>query len=437
MSLTKTYAYNTTVISAIATAQGPGGVAIVRMSGEGALQIARAMCGRETFEPNRMYPAEIDGGTLKDFGLVVWFKAPRSFTGEDVVEFHCHGGSEIARAVLKRTLALGARLAGRGEFTKRAFLNGKLSLSAAEGMADMINASSEAEVRAGYLLYGETLANSVRRMQAQIMEALAGVEADLDFPEEDLNASSRAQTEATMSEVEASLSSLLGQYRAGRRVKDGVRVAIAGRPNAGKSSLFNALLGYGRTIVSPAAGTTRDTVEETLLIHGVRFLITDTAGLRESGDAVEQEGIRRAEQAIRAADLIVYLKEEGDEPCFPAQTPVVTVGAKCDVKRETGCEIYVSSRTGEGIEALKECIYTRGFGRENDGAFLMEERHFGALKRAHAGAVSALGAIRGGLPPELYAEELRAAYSALGEITGETATEAVVSAIFEKFCVGK
>ncbi len=435
--MTRTYAYNTAVISAIATAQGAGGIAIVRMSGEGVLDIAHAMCPVAFFEPNRMYPAEIDAGTLKDRGLVVYFAAPRSFTGEDVVEFHCHGGNEIARAVLRRTVALGARLAERGEFTKRAFLNGKLSLSAAEGMADMINARSEAEVRAGYSLYGEKLAREGRRMQALLKTALASVEADLDYPEEDLNLQSRTEIEGTMSEIEASLSRLLAQYSAGRRLKDGVRVAIVGRPNAGKSSLFNALLGYGRAIVSETAGTTRDTVEESLTIRGVRFVLTDTAGLREGEDDIEREGIRRAGQAMEASDLILYLKEEGDAPVFPAGTPVITVGAKCDLGAKAGCDLSVSSLTGEGLDALRALMYERGFGRENDGAFLMEERHYRALGRARASAHTACEMIRGGLPPELYAEELRAAYTALGEITGETASEAVIAEIFEKFCVGK
>lgn len=435
--MAKTYAYNTTVISAIATAQGPGGVAIVRMSGEGALSIARRMCTREQFEPYRMVPALIDGGTLRDFGLVVYFKAPRSFTGEDVVEFHVHGGTEIAHAVLARTVELGARLAERGEFTKRAFLNGKLSLSAAEGMADMINARSEAEVRAGFLLYGEKLSAEGKRLQALLKTALAGVEADLDYPEEDLNAQSRTEVGHTMSAILSSLNALLGQFRAGKRLKEGVRVAIVGRPNAGKSTLFNALLGYGRAIVSDTAGTTRDTVEESISLHGVRFVLTDTAGLRESDDALEQEGIRRAEGAIRSADLILYLKEEGDEVDFPAQTPVITVGAKCELGRKEGCELYVSAHTGEGMEELRELLYARGFGRENDGAFLIEERHHRALERARTAAAAAKQAIEEGLPPELYAEELRAAYAALGEITGETATEAVIAEIFEKFCVGK
>ncbi len=425
------------VISAIATAQGRGGVAIVRMSGEGSLEIARKMFSRKgEFVPNMMYAGHIDAGSFSDYGMCVFFRAPRSFTGEDTVEFHLHGGYEIARAVLSRTIELGARLAERGEFTKRAFLSGKLSLSAAEGMADMINASSLAEVRAGALLLGERLTGEGRRLQSLIKTALAGVEADVDFPEEDLNFDSRRQTRHTMSEVEASLLSLLKQYTAGRKIKNGVSVAICGAPNAGKSSLFNALLGYGRAIVSDVPGTTRDTVEGAVELGGVLFRLTDTAGIRESEDPIEREGVRRAERAIASADLILYLKGD-DAPSFPEGIPVVTVGAKCDLSRKEGCDVLVSSLTGEGLEELRTLMYSRGFGGESGETFLLEERHFRAAERALGAVRTAIGAIDGGLPPELYAEDMRAAYIALGEFSGETASEDVISEIFSKFCVGK
>lgn len=426
------------VISAISTAEGRGGVAVVRLSGEGSLEIAKKMFSHKGgYVPNMMYAGKIDAGAFCDFGMCVYFRAPKSFTGEDTVEFHCHGGQEIARGILKRTLDLGARLAERGEFTKRAFLNGKLSLSAAEGMADMINASSEAEVRAGFLLYGEKLTDEGKRLQALIKTALAGVEADVDFPEEDLNSGSRTETEHTMSEVASSLSSLCAQYSAGRKIKSGVNVVICGKPNAGKSTLFNALLGYDRAIVSNVPGTTRDTVEGTLEIGGVLFRLTDTAGIRESADMIEREGVRRAERAIAAADLILWLKE-GEKPAdLPQDTPLVTVGAKCDIKRQEGCDVLVSAVTGEGIEALKKLMYERGYGEENGEAYLMEERHYRAAERALEGAKRSLESVRGGLPPEFYAEDMRQAYAALGELSGETASENIINEIFSKFCVGK
>ena len=426
------------LISAIATAVGAGGIAVVRMSGRGALSVARKMFSRKgEFQPNYMYAGEIDAGTFRDYGMCVYFRAPKSFTGEDVVEFHCHGGTEIARGILKRTLELGARLAERGEFTKRAYLNGKLSLSAAEGVGEMIAASSEAQVRAGYLLYNEKLTSLGTALQRKLTHCLAEVDADLDYPEEDLNASSRAEIVATLREVGQELAALLSQYAAGRKIRSGVSVALVGAPNAGKSSLLNALLGYERAIVSDVAGTTRDVVEGTLEIEGVNFRITDTAGLRESADAIEREGVRRAREAMKGADVIVWLKEDGEVPEFPEGTPVITVGAKSDLARREDCDIVLSSYTGEGLDALRRLLYERGFGRENDGAFLLSERHYRAAQAAHEAVKEALASAEGGLPPELYAEDIRRAWETLGTLSGETASETIVTEIFEKFCVGK
>lgn len=425
------------LISAIATASGAGGVAIVRMSGEGALGVAKKMFSRRgEYVPNVLYPGVIDAGAFRDRGMCVYFRAPRSFTGEDVVELHCHGGSEIARGVLQRTLELGARLAQRGEFTRRAYLNGKLSLSAAEGLGEMIAASSQAQVRAGYLLYSETLTKLGCALQAQLTECLAQVDADLDYPEEDLTAHSRADIAARLDGVCTQLEDLLGQYRAGRKISSGVRVAIVGAPNAGKSSLLNALLGYDRAIVSDIPGTTRDYNEGTLSIGGVNFLLTDTAGLRESGDAVEREGVRRAREAIRSADIIVWLKDEAPAPDFPEGTPVITVGAKSDLVRRRDCDIVLSSVTGEGLAQLKEMLYERGFGRENEGVFLLSERHYRAAQAALEATRAARAAVESA-PPELYAEDIRRAWESLGAISGETANEKVIDEIFSKFCVGK
>ncbi len=426
------------LISAIATAQGKGGVSIVRLSGEGALALAARMFSRKgEYVPNVLYPGTVDCGSFTDYGMCVYFRAPRSFTGEEVVEFHLHGGREIARGALERTFALGARLAAPGEFTRRAYLNGKLSLSAVEGMGEMIGAQSSAQVRAGYLLYTEKLTAEGKRLQETVKECLAGVEADVDFPEEDLSADTREEVAKKLASIGEELGRLLGQYRAGRKIRSGVNVALCGRPNAGKSSLLNALLGYDRAIVSETPGTTRDLVEGETEIHGVLFRITDTAGLREGTDAVEREGIRRAENAMRSADLIVYLKEDGDGIVLPEDTPVITVGAKCDLIRRDNCEIALSALTGEGIAALKERMYEEGFGAENEGAYLLEERHYEALREAMSAVSAAKRGAEGGLPAELYAEDLRRAYTALGTLSGETASEEIIDEIFSRFCVGK
>ncbi len=425
------------VISAIATAAGRGGVAIVRMSGEGSLEIAKKMFSRKgEFQPNYMYAGTIDGGSFTDYGMCVYFRAPKSFTGEDTVEFHCHGGVSIARGILSRSLALGARLAERGEFTKRAFLNGKLSLSAAEGMADMINAESEAQVRAGYLLYGERLTEEGKSLQKLLTECLASIDADIDYPEEELTVDSREEVLLRLTAVESRLRALLTQYSVGKKIKSGVTVAICGRPNAGKSSLLNALLGYDKAIVSSVAGTTRDAVEGTLELHGVLFRLIDTAGLRESDDEIEAEGIRRAERAVSGADLVVVV-DDGEAVEIPAvQVPVIRVASKSDLFRREG-DVSVSSLTGEGIAELKELLYERGFGQENDGVFFLEERHFRAVEEAESGVLRAIEAVQEGLPAELYALEIKRAWDSLGTLSGETATDAIIGEIFAKFCVGK
>lgn len=427
------------IIAAIGTPPGRGGVAIIRLSGEGCLDVAKKMFSRRgDYQPNMLYPGRIDCGTFTDFGMCVYFRAPRSFTGEDCVEFHCHGGTEIARGVLAQAVSCGARLAGRGEFTKRAFLNGKLSLSAAEGMADMINADSASEVRAGFLLYGETLTREGKRMQALLTECLAGIDADIDYPEEDLSRDTRAEVKEKLEEVLRDLTALKEQYRSGKKIKEGVCVAICGKPNAGKSSLLNRLLGYEKAIVSPIAGTTRDIVEGQLEINGVRFILTDTAGLHESDDEVEIEGIRRARNAISAADVILFVKEEeGEAPSFPEGVPVVTVGSKSDLGGDKRCDLSVSAKTGEGVEELKQLLYEKGFGRGNDGAYLLEERHYAAVCDAIEYIGRAIEGTERELPAELYATDIKSAWDKLGEISGETATEEIIGEIFAKFCVGK
>ena len=441
-------------ISAIATPAGKGGVAIIRISGKDPLALAAKMftpTGKtqvKDFEPYRMYPGKIDGGNFTDFGLCVYFKAPASYTGEDIVEFQCHGGENVARGILKQTFRHGARSAGRGEFTKRAFLNGKLSLASAEGVADMINGESDAEVKAGYLMYSEKLTDKVRGLQAELKTLLAGIDVSVDYPEEDIEEQHIEQLRVSLTELKNKLFTLTQSYATGKKIKSGVTVAICGKPNTGKSSLLNRLLGYDKAIVSSLAGTTRDAVEGTIEIEGRKFNLYDTAGVRESGDKIESIGIERAEAIIRGADVAVFVADltqgvdEEDKRVLEMvkEKPLIKLINKTDILRdetETDADAHVSAVTGEGIERVKRLLYEKSFGdRGEDAAFLIEERHYDALTRAKDALARAIAAC-GNAPLDLIGIDVKEAWDCLGEITGETATEAIIEEIFSKFCVGK
>ncbi len=441
-------------ISAIATASGRGGVAIIRISGKNALRIAEKMftpVGKkkvESFEPYRMYPGKIDGGTFFDYGLCVYFKAPASYTGEDIVELQCHGGESIARGILKQTFRLGARPAERGEFTKRAFLNGKLSLSSAEGVADMINGESEAEVKAGFLLYSEKLTNKAKELQERLTNLLAGIDVSVDYPEEDIEEEHIAEVKERLTALADAIRELKSGYAVGKKIKSGVTVAICGKPNVGKSSLLNRLLGYEKAIVSKVAGTTRDAVEGTIEIEGKRFNLYDTAGVRESEDAIENIGIKRAERIIKGSDVAVFIvdfgqgvdEEDGRVLQMLADKPLIKVVNKADILQDetpSDADVYTSAVTGEGIEKLKALLLEKGFGsRSEDGAFLIEERHYLALCRAEESLRKAIVACET-QPLDLISIDVKEGWDALGEITGETATETIITEIFSKFCVGK
>ncbi len=442
-------------IAAIATPAGKGGVAIIRISGKSPLALAEKMftpAGKtkvREFEPYRMYPGQIDAGNFSDYGLCVYFRAPASYTGEDIVEFQCHGGESVARGILKQTFRLGARPAGKGEFTKRAFLNGKLSLASAEGVADMINGESEAEVKAGYLLYSEKLTEKVRVLQDELKTVLAGIDVSVDYPEEDIEEEHILEIVPDLTRLTAEISSLTKSYAVGKKIKSGITVAICGKPNTGKSSLLNRLLGYDKAIVSDIAGTTRDAVEGTLEIEGRKFNLYDTAGVRESGDTIENIGIERAEAIVRSADLVVFVAdisanvdEEDARVLEMVQgKPLIKVFNKTDLTRdetETDADVHTSAVTGEGIERLKALLFEKGFGeRGEDAACLIEQRHFDALQRAGESLHRAITACQNGAPLDLIGIDVKEAWDALGEITGETATEAIIEEIFSKFCVGK
>ncbi len=427
-------------IAAIATASGTGGVAIIRISGENSLEIAGKMfTPYKNFKPNYMYAGHIQADGFTDYGFLVYFKAPKSFTGEDVVELHCHGGVQLARGVLKKCLSLGARLADRGEFTKRAFLNGKLTLASAEGMADMINAESLALLRAGSMLYGEKLSNEVETLQNSLKDILAEVAVEIDYPEEDDGGLDLKKIKSQVAALKVATDGLVSGYKCGKKLKEGVTVAICGKPNTGKSSLLNALLGYDKAIVSAEAGTTRDAVEGAIDIDGVKYNLIDTAGIRECAGAVESIGIERAKKIVTTADIILSVSE-GEDADLPADVSgeVIRVFNKSDLKKPVGkFDIAVSAKTGNGLDKLKKLIAEISFGDiALDKAYVVEERHYAALLKAAKALKSATENLDT-LTLDIIAVDLKDAWYALGEITGETANEEIISTVFSKFCVGK
>lgn len=441
-------------IAAISTATQPSGVAIIRISGDSPLKIAEKTFKCKTsvydFEPYKLYVGTIDGGSFKDFGMCVYFKAPKSYTGEDMVEFHCHGGLAITRGILENCLKNGARLAERGEFTKRAFLNGKLSLSSAEGLIDMINSQSVAEAKAGYYLYRENLLKKIKENQNDLTYVLALIDANIDYPEEDIEQAELDDVKNRLVKVENAVLKLSETFNVGSKAKNGVSVVLCGKPNVGKSSLLNAVLNCDKAIVTSIEGTTRDVVEGTVELNGVRFNFFDTAGIRESDNAVEKLGIERSKRAIDTADVVVFMVDgtteftSADEEVYDLvkDKNLLKIVNKADESKGENLysdyDLKLSAKTGEGVDAFKDLIYKKA-GLDSfdfDGDYLVERRHYEALKGACDCLDKAISAISV-MPLDIITVDIRQALIYLGLISGETADENVISEIFSKFCVGK
>ena len=440
-------------IAAIATPLGTGAVGIIRLSGENALEIAARVFSPYKLNslkdavPYMMYLGRLDCGGVKDRALAVFFRAPASYTGEDMVELHCHGGAALLGHVLNGLLSLGARIADRGEFTRRAFLNGKMDLSDAEGVIDMINGESAAAVNAGYRLATGGTSAAVRALTAPLLDVIAHMEAALDYPEE-MEEESRLAAKPVIDALIEKTRALLLTCRRGSIVKNGITAAIVGETNVGKSSLLNALAGRERAIVTEIAGTTRDSIEESVEWRGVTLRFIDTAGIRESSDPVESLGIRRSRNIASSSD-IVLLVSDGSRPNnakksellknVDEKTPVIEVVNKSDLmpkKKSSG--FLISAKTGENIDALKDKIVETVLGENIDasGELITSLRHKEALERALTSLVSAKEHFDA-VPAECTLLDLRAAYSAFGEITGDTADEKIIDTIFSEFCLGK
>ena len=439
-------------IVAISTGLSASGVAVLRISGDSPLSIAEKMfkpMGNvkvKDFEPYKLYVGEFSAENFKDFGMCVYFKAPKSFTGEDVVEFHTHGGVAITKGILQTAIKHGARLAKNGEFTKRAFMNGKLSLASAEGLIDMINSQSESGVKAGYYLYREKLTNEIIALQDKLTDLLSEIDADMDFPEEDLEISAKESAKETLAKVIEKTQSLINSFATGRRILNGVKVAICGKPNTGKSSLLNALLNYDKAIVSNVAGTTRDVVEGAIDINGVRFNLYDTAGIRDSDDEIETLGVSLSKRILSECDLVVFVQDitdinEQDNAVYQQvkdKNLIVVLNKSDKGSSNAKADIIISAKEKKNLNELRELMYekTVGSGVDLNGDFLCEERHYEALLRAKEKLVSALNSIND-FTLDLVAIDIKDGWDALGEISGKTATEEIIDNIFAKFCVGK
>ena len=450
----------TDTIAAIATPPGQGALAVVRISGKRALAVADAIFR----SPSGRKPSSVPShtvhyghvhrdGRIIDEVLLTVFRAPRSFTTEDTVEISGHGGSLVSGLLLGAVLAAGARAAEPGEFTQRAFLQGRIDLTQAEAVVDLIHARTELAVESAHRQLAGRLSQSIREVQRLLLQNLAHIEAHLDFPEEDIAPRSQQELMDRLNTGDGLLSELIRTAREGRVLREGLRTAILGRPNAGKSSLMNRLLGHDRTIVSPLPGTTRDTVEETANLGGVPVTLIDTAGLRATDDPVEAEGVRRSETAAREADLILYVID-GAEPLTPddlvqletlQNRPHLILLNKGDrpllARLPEGHEfIQISSLTGEGMEKLKAAVRQFvGSGQQqwSPSVVAISARHADALRRARESLRRAGMALQENAGLELAAFELRLALSAVGEIVGETTTDDLLDSIFSQFCLGK
>ncbi|MFO1315394.1 MAG: tRNA uridine-5-carboxymethylaminomethyl(34) synthesis GTPase MnmE [Burkholderiales bacterium] len=451
-------------IAAIATPSGRGGVGIVRVSGTGIEPLIEGVAGR--VPPPRVATVatfrDAHGAAL-DQGLVLFFPAPASYTGESVAEFHGHGGPSVLRLVLARCGELGARMAAPGEFTQRAFLNGKLDLAQAEAVADLIDAATATAARAAARSLSGEFSREVHALVDALTELRTYTEATLDFPEEDIEFLRAGDVERRLADIRARLAHVLASARTGALLREGLTVVLVGEPNVGKSSLLNALAREEAAIVTPIPGTTRDPVERVVEIAGIPLTVVDTAGLRATEDAVERIGIARTWAAVERADLVVLIVDAraapdalpaGDRAILarlPDALPRVVVHNKADLAgiapraeaRADGAatrrHIWLSAKTGDGVPLLeREVLAAVGADGPTEDAFLARERHLAALREAQLHLAAAATHVATAPPPiELFAEELREAQVALSAITGEFSADDLLGAIFGRFCIGK
>jgi len=450
-------------IAAVATAAGRGGIGILRLSGPRALAVGKALTGRTGFEPRHAHRAALRNaaGECIDDGLALSFPGPHSFTGDDVVELHCHGSPVVLDLLLEAACTHGARPAEPGEFSRRAFLNDKLDLAQAEAIADLIDSASAEAARNALRSLSGAFSEYVNALVEAVTRIRVYVEAAIDFPdEEDVDFLAEGDVAARLEEIGERLTAVRESARQGTLLREGLKLVIAGRPNAGKSSLLNALAGEERAIVTAREGTTRDVLREDILVHGLPLHIVDTAGLRESKDPVEQEGVRRALAEIASADRVILVIDDsnpGTAPGLadllpagvappPPGTPMTRVYNKIDLSgatpavrpSEDATDVWLSAGTGEGLELLRAHLGDSvGLQAAGESAFSARRRHLDALDRAGAHLVDAQRQLAASAAGELVAEDLRYVQACLGEITGRVSSDDLLGEIFSSFCIGK
>lgn len=436
-------------IVAVATPSGVGGVAVVRLSGERALAIALECLTAKHLHPRHATLTHIiDGDRVLDEAVATLYPAPHSYTGEETVELSCHGSLYVQEAVLQLLVNHGARLAEPGEYTRRAFMNGKLNLSQAEAVADLIDATTPAQHRLAISQLRGGYADELKTLRQHLLELTSLLELELDFSQEDVEFANRDELQALLTALQTKLTSLTDSFRLGNAIKNGIPVAIVGEPNAGKSTLLNALLHDDRAIVSPIPGTTRDTIEETLLINGTPFRIIDTAGLHHSDDPVEQLGIVRSRRAIEEAHLVLVVTDSpqtGDgvewilrdysDKCLLVRNKADLMPQPHYGHTDPAC-IHVSALQGLGIDELKQAI-ADSLPHQSDGVLLSNSRHLDALRHVEQALDHVAQSLRDSLPADLMAVDLRDALYHLGTITGDITNDELLGNIFSRFCIGK
>ena len=435
-------------IAAISTPAGAGAIAVIRVSGPEAITIGEGLFSGRGMRKERVlrFGGFRHRGEILDSGMLAVFPGPRSYTGEDMAELHCHGGALVSARLLQAVLLEGARQAEPGEFTRRAFLNGKMDLTRAEAVMDVIRAATPRALRAAEEQLEGRLGREIEQIRAALLTIVAHLEAHIDFPEEGISPHTQHRLLEESRKVLDRIAALLATADEGRILREGVHLVLCGAPNAGKSSLLNRLLGFERAIVSDIPGTTRDTIEEAASLRGILFRITDTAGLRETGDSVESEGVHRARRAMDRADVVVRVVDATADPGNPAASEIVALN-KCDLlsaqeveSRRAGEAIPISCVTGHGIERLVDAVVAGIQGApaaDSPTPAAINARHQACLGRAKTFLETACAEMDEGAAPELIAGSLRASLDSVGEVVGALGAEDILGEIFKTFCIGK